>query len=186
MPQRPKSLLAHITLKQGDAAQAAELLRGNAFDVIVCHNLLEYVDDPVAVMRGVAGLMRDSSAILSVLVRNRAGEVLKTAIQFGDLEAAGQQVSAQWGCESLYGGRVRLFTPDELLAISKEAKLEMIAQRGVRVISDYLSPQIWRQTGYERIFELERKLGSLPVFAGVARYWQCLFRRSAPILEAGV
>ena len=40
-----------ITLKHGDAAQLANLLPAESFDVILCHNILEYVDDPCAVLR---------------------------------------------------------------------------------------------------------------------------------------
>src|SRR5262249_25512408 len=35
-----------MALKPGDAAQLASLFPGCAFDLIVCHNVLEYVDDP--------------------------------------------------------------------------------------------------------------------------------------------
>ncbi|MGC2321935.1 MAG: hypothetical protein WA463_04815, partial [Terriglobales bacterium] len=63
--------------------------------------------------------------------------------------------------------------------------LELIAERGVRVLADYLPPQVSRSTEYERILELERKLGSRPEFAAVARYLQCLARRSQPALEDG-
>jgi S-adenosylmethionine-dependent methyltransferase len=172
-----------ITLKHGDAAQVAGLLHAESFDVILCHNIVEYVDDPGAVLHGAASLMRDSSAILSVLVRNRAGEVLKAAIQAGDLKAAERGITASWGVESLYGGRVRLLSPDELLAMSKEARFEVIARRGVRVVADYLRPQISREAEYERIFELERKLGQRPEFAGVARYTHYLARRAGPVME---
>jgi S-adenosylmethionine-dependent methyltransferase len=170
---------AKITLKEGDAAHVAEVLHAESFDVILCHNLLEYVDDAVAVLRGAAGAMRNSAAILSLLVRNRAGEVLKAAIQAGDLDTAEHQLTAQWGNESLYGGRVRLFTPDELLGMSKAAGLEIIAERGVRVVADYLPPQTSREVEYRRIFELERRLGKLLEFAAVARYTQCLARPHA-------
>jgi S-adenosylmethionine-dependent methyltransferase len=169
---------AKITLKDGDAAHMAEVLHAESFDVILCHNLLEYVDDPGAVLRGAAGAMRNSAAILSLLVRNRAGEVLKAAIQAGDLDTAEHQLTAEWGCESLYGGRVRLFIPDEMLRMSKEAGLEIIAKRGVRVVADYLPPQISREVEYARILELEHKLGQRPEFAAVARYAQCLARPS--------
>lgn len=70
-----------VTLKQGDATELSSLLNAGSFDVILCHNLLEYVDDPGAVLRGAARLMRWPAAILFVLVRQQAGEVLKTAIQ---------------------------------------------------------------------------------------------------------
>ena len=156
-----------------------------SFDVILCHNILEYVDDPDAVLRGAARALRDSSAILSVLVRNQAGEVFKAAIQAGDLAAAENNLTAEWGQESLYGGRVRLFTSDSLQAMLKAASLAMIAERGVRVLADYLPPQVSRSAEYERILELERKLGSRPEFAAVARYTQCFARRANPVTEDG-
>lgn len=173
-----------ITVKLGDAARLTDLFPTESFDVILCHNLLEYVDDPQAVLCGATRLMRDSSAILSVLVRNRAGEVLKAAIQAGDLAQAENNVSAEWVQESLYGGRARLFTPDGLHAMLKTASLTIAAHRGVRVIADYLPPRISRDTEYPRILELERKLGRPPEFAAVARYTHCLARRSGPATES--
>lgn len=180
---RDAGVAQRIALKHGDAAQLADLFDGESFDVILCHNLLEYVDDPDAVLRGVNHVMRDSSAILSVLVRNQAGEVLKAAIQAGDLVMAENSLSAEWGQESLYGGKVRLFTPGGVHAMLKAASLSIIAERGVRVISDYLPPQISRSSEYERILELERTLGSRAEFTAVARYTQYLARRAAPAME---
>ena len=165
-----------IALNHGDAAQVANLFPAGSFDVVLCHNILEYVDDPVAVLRGAARAMRDSSAILSVIVRNQAGEVLKAAIQAGDLAAAEQNLTAQWGHESLYAGKVRLFTAENLQAMLMEASLAVTAKRGLRVVSDYLPPRVSLSADYDRIFELELKLGRRPEFAAVARYTQCLAR----------
>lgn len=165
-----------VVLQQGDAAQLTDLFSPASFDVILCHNTLEYFDDPLVVLRGAARALRNSSAILSVLVRNRAGEVFKAAIQAGDLTAAEYNLTAEWGQESLYGARVRLFTPNSLHALLKAASLAAIAERGVRVLADYLPPQISRSAQYEKILELERNLGARPEYAAVARYTQCFAR----------
>jgi len=165
-----------VILQHGDDTKLTALFQTASFDVILCHNLLEYLDDPIAVLRVAARALRDSSAILSVLVRNRAGEVLKAAIQAGDLSVAKNNLNAEWGQESLYGGQVRLFTPDGLQAMLNAASLAVIAERGVRVLADYLPPRISRSAEYERILELERKLGSRPEYAAVARYTQCIAR----------
>ncbi|MFZ3245963.1 MAG: methyltransferase domain-containing protein [Candidatus Acidiferrales bacterium] len=166
-----------VVLQNGDVTQLANLFRTRSFDVILCHNLLEYLDDPDAVLCGAGRALLDSSAILSVLVRNRAGEVFKAAIHAGDLPAAENNLTAEWGEESLYGGRVRLFTSDGLQAMLEAASLGVIAERGVRVLADYLPPRISRSADYDRIFELERKVGSRPEFAAVSRYTHCLARR---------
>ncbi|HXY15140.1 MAG TPA: methyltransferase domain-containing protein [Terriglobales bacterium] len=173
-------LTQRITLKHGDVAELASLFQPGAFDVILCHDLLEYVEDPSAVLCLAARAMRDGPAVMSVMVRNHAGEVLKAAIQTGDLTVAEHNLTAQWGQESLYGGRVRLFTPDNLNAMLQAASLALIAERGIRVVSDYLPPRVSRNDEYERILRLESKLGRRPEFAAVARYTQYLTRRADP------
>ena len=94
-----------IELTQGDAAEVANLFPAGSFDIILCHNLLEYVDDPNAVLSTAAQVLRSDSTgigILSVLVRNRAGEVLKAGIEAGDLGAAERNLTAVCGYESLF------------------------------------------------------------------------------------
>jgi S-adenosylmethionine-dependent methyltransferase len=173
----------NVVLQHGDAAQVTSFFHTRSFDVILCHNILEYCDDPSAVLRGAARALRDSSSILSVLVRNQAGEVFKAAIQEGDLAAAENGLTAEWGQESLFGGRVRLFTLGSLCAVLAEASLATIAERGVRVLADYLPARVSRSTEYERIFELERRLGSRPEYAAVSRYTHCLARRVSSVAE---
>jgi hypothetical protein len=62
----------------------------------------------------------------------------------------------------------------------------VIAERGVRVVSDFLPPKVSRTDEYARIFELERKLGAQPEFAAVARYTHFLARRRGPLMKNGV
>jgi S-adenosylmethionine-dependent methyltransferase len=176
---REAGVTERIALRHGDAAQLASLFDAGSFDLILCHNILEYVDDPCVVLRGVTRTLQDPSGVLSVLVRNQAGEVLKAAIQNGDLAAAGDNLTAEWGHESLYGGRVRLFTAESLRSALLESSLAVTEERGVRVISDYLPPTVSRNDEYERIFELERKLGRRPEFTAVARYTHFLAHRTA-------
>ena len=180
---REAGVTERIGLKHADAAELANLFHGESFDVILCDNILEYVDDPRAVLRIAARALRGPSSIISVLVRNQAGEVLKAAIKDGDLAAAENNLTAEWGHESLYGGRVRLFTAESLRAMLLESSLAATAERGVRIISDYLPPRVFRNDEYERIFELERNLGKRPEFGAVARYTHFLAHRAGPVMK---
>jgi S-adenosylmethionine-dependent methyltransferase len=173
-----------ISFNQGDAAQLASTFPPQSFDLILCHNLLEYVDDPGNVLRGAVSLMRGPSAILSVLARNQAGEVMK-AIQAGDLAAAEHNLTAASARESLYGGEVRLFTPDALEAMLDGASLTVAARRGVRVIADYLPPQVSRSQEYDRILALERKLSCRQEFFPAARYLHYVARPGTVPMREG-
>jgi len=181
---REAGVAERVAPKHGDATQLAALFPDQSFDVILCHNILEYIDDPGAVLRSAARALRSPSSIISIVVRNQAGDVLKAAIQDGDLAAAEQNLASEWGHESLYGGPVRLFTTNSLQAMLLESSLAVIAERGIRVLSDYLPPQVSRSDEYQRILELERKLSARPEFAAIARYTHCLAHR-APLVMKG-
>ena len=172
-----------IALKQGEAAHLANSFDAGSFDLILCHNVLEFVDDPSAVLRSAVSILRDSSSIISVLVRNQPGEVLKAALLNADLAAAERNLTAEWGDESLYGGKVRLFAAGSLRSMLAAASFAVITERGVRVMADYLPPTISRTDEYQRIFELERKLGRKAEFAAVARYTHCLAHRTTAVGE---
>jgi len=65
------------------------------------------------------------------------------------------------------------------------ASLAAIAERGVRVLADYLPARGSRSADYERIFELGQKLGSRPEYAAVSRYTHCLARGVSSVAEDG-
>jgi S-adenosylmethionine-dependent methyltransferase len=180
---REAGISDEIETKHGDANQLASIFQEGMFDVILCHNILEFVDDPGVVLLGAARALRDSSAILSVLVRNQAGEVLKAAILSADLAAAEHNLTAEWGNEALYGGKVRLFAPEAMQKLLKAVSLAVIAERGIRVVSDYLTPRVSISDEYERVFALERKLGRRSDFAAVARYTHYVTRVAAPAMK---
>jgi S-adenosylmethionine-dependent methyltransferase len=50
-----------VVLRHGDATQLANSFHARSFDVILCHNVLEYLDDPIAVLCGAARALQDSS-----------------------------------------------------------------------------------------------------------------------------
>src|SRR5712691_1658251 len=55
---REAGVAERIALKHADAGQLATLFDAGSFDLILCHNILEYVDDPGAVLRGAARALR--------------------------------------------------------------------------------------------------------------------------------
>jgi len=56
--------------------------------------------------------------------------------------------------------------------------LEVVAECGVRVFSDYLAVENLEDTTDEQMFELESTLGARPEFSAIARYIQVIARRS--------
>jgi S-adenosylmethionine-dependent methyltransferase len=167
-----------ISFCRANAGQLSELFDAESFDAVVCHNLLEYVESPFATVRDTARVLR-KDGMLSVLVRNRAGEVLKDAIKSRDWKLATGNLNAETAVDSLYGEPVRVFDFAEVRDLLARAGLEVISENGVRVFSDYMTLGNLPDASYSQIFELESALGARPEFAAIARYIQVIARRAA-------
>jgi SAM-dependent methyltransferase len=163
----------------GDAAAISEFFSESRFDVVICHNVLEFVEEPVRVVDDVSRVLKkNESSLASILVRNRWGEALKAAIKDGDSKSIENAMTAETVLDSLYGEPVRVFDPDDLRGTMERAGLHVVMERGVRVVSDYRNISITTEEHYERLRELELLLGAHPKLAAVARYTQFLARPS--------
>ena len=177
MEAETSGLAARIAFRQADAGQLENLFEADFFDVVVCHNLLEYVDDPSAILRSIAQVVR-KDAVVSLLTRNRAGEVLKAAIKSGDWRLAKANLSLETVMDSLFHKPLRVFEPTELRHSLARFGLGVVAEYGVRVFSDYLDSDDLDGEAYLQLLKMELTLGALPQFAAIARYSQLIARRS--------
>jgi S-adenosylmethionine-dependent methyltransferase len=171
------SVTPRISFCHAESGQLRELFTAESFDVVVCHNLLEYADDPSTTVRDIAHVLR-KDGVISLLVRNRAGEVLKEALKSADWELATANLTAETVVDTLYGNRMRLFAPADLKDLLSQAGLEVVAEHGVHVFFDYLGSENLTDAAYAKIFELELKLGARPEFFAIARYIEVIARRS--------
>lgn len=175
---------ARIDFRHADAANVTEIFAPESFDLVACHNVLEYVADPSALVRSIRSVLAPRG-LASLLARNRAGEAMRACLKSHDLDAARNALVAPFVTESLYGGAARLFDSHALGTLAADALLDVIAVRGVRVVADYL-PASFSDTeaAYARLLSFEHDLGARPDFAAVARYTQIIARASATARES--
>ena len=183
---REFKLKNRIVSQQADAAQLLTVCREHSQDLVVCHNLLEYLDDVPCVLDQIRRVLKPgSTACVSIVVRNRMGEVMKAAIKERDFALAEETLTAARTREPLGGEYVCLFSPSDLRRALSKAGLKVVAERGIRVFADYLPAHLLGdKAAYARVLALEQKLGAQPEFAGIARYTQVLARVAEPQLTA--
>jgi S-adenosylmethionine-dependent methyltransferase len=179
---KSRRVAARMSFRHTDAHQLSELFAAGFFDVVVCHNLLEYVDDPCTIVRGIAQVLRKDGAA-SVLARNRAGEVLRAAIKSRDWGLVRAYLSAETAVDSLFGQPVRMLEPAGIHTMLAQAGLEVVAEYGVRVFSDYLDLGDPVGEAYRQLLELELILGARPEFAAIARYTQVIARPASSVVN---
>ncbi|MCW2698243.1 MAG: Methyltransferase protein [Modestobacter sp.] len=126
---------------------------GDQFDLVLCHSVLEVVDDPVSTLREIAGVLRPGGQ-LSIATANRAGAVLARAVSGHPKEARGLLADQDPAPGRARPAR-RRFSPPELLALVTGAGLVPGEWRGVSVVTELLGASSGADPAAIRALELE-------------------------------
>jgi SAM-dependent methyltransferase len=70
---------ARLTAVQGEAASLDSVAGPKAADLVICHNVLEYVDSPADAMTAIAAVLRPAATV-SVIAANAVAAVLHQAL----------------------------------------------------------------------------------------------------------
>ena len=168
-----------VAALQGDLADLAQLVPVGSADLVLCHSVLEVVDDPVAALAALTAVLRPGGR-LSLLVANRDAAVLARALAGRPEEAAHALTdpAGRWGPAD---GTARRWTPDGLRALVSDAGLHVEQLHGVRTVSD-LVPSALLDTepgAAAALLALERALSDRPPFRDLATQVHLLARSTA-------
>jgi SAM-dependent methyltransferase len=163
---------------QGDADRLLDVVATGAADIVLCHSVLEHVDDPVAAVASMAGVLRGGGCA-SVLVPNRAATVLSRALggHFADAAAALADPDGRWGPGDTLRRRFDIAGAEVLLA---RAGLVTEQVHGVRVISDLVSGALLdgEPGALDGLLDLELAVAELPPYRDIATQLHFLARRT--------
>jgi SAM-dependent methyltransferase len=162
---------------QGDLTDLPTLVPPASADLLLCHSVLEVVDDPADALAALAGVLRPGGR-LSLLVANRAAAVLARALA-GHPDEAARALSDPAGRWGPADGVARRFTPDELDELVRGAGLLVEQFHGVRVVAD-LVPSAVLDTepgAAAALLALERSLSDRLPFRDLATQLHVLARQ---------
>ncbi len=124
-----------LTDVQGEAADLEGLVGPAAADLVICHNVLEYVESPSAALAAVARVLRPG-AVVSVLAANTVAAILQRA--FAGKYAEAQEMLAGTVPVGTGSAGPRRFTVPELTGLLEGAGLRVGAAHGIRIFSGLL------------------------------------------------
>ena len=81
---------------------ALSAFKNETFDMIICHNVLEYIDDKAAVIKALARVLK-KDGIISIVKHNRAGRVMQMAVLLDDFEKANEILDGKGSTASKFG-----------------------------------------------------------------------------------
>ena len=151
--------------------------------VLAMGDILSFVDDATRTLRGVAKRMVDGGVFMGTVDQKLAG--LEHFLERGDL--VGLARFAKDGKTVWLGGNkderfdTRMFTAEEIRAAFERAGFEVVSIVGKTVLplracrERLADPKLRRE-----LFELERKLQSIPSAAGHASHLEVLARKRVP------
>lgn len=150
---------------QGDAETVAESLGTGVADVVVCHGVLEFVEDPAAALVSIAAVLR-SGGRLSLRVAQREGAVLAAVAkgQFSRARAIAAEPSGRWGDSDALQHR---FDRESVTRLLGQAGLDVQEVRGVRVFGE-VAPQPGSVAEAEALEALSETAATQPSFLALA------------------
>ncbi|WP_245898744.1 methyltransferase domain-containing protein [Nonomuraea indica] len=168
LERRAKEKGVSVRALQGDAADLAELLDGECADLVLCHSVLEYVEDPAGAMTAVAGLLRPGGAV-SVLAANPVASAVHRALagHFDEARAALADPRGTWGDRD---PTPRRYTAEALAELLRATGLTVGAVHGVRVFADLVPSRLvdGEPGAAEALVALEKAAATHPVLRDLA------------------
>jgi len=122
-----------IAAVQGDVTDLLGIAGESAADLILCHSVLEYVDDPAAALVTIARVLRPGATV-SVLAAGALAATIHRALT-GHFDEARRLLSDAAG-GGHGSGPPRRFTLTGLTGLIEKAGLRPGAAHGIRVFSD--------------------------------------------------
>jgi SAM-dependent methyltransferase len=165
---------ARVVAVQGDADALAGLVEPGTVDLVLCHAVLEVVEEPVSVVHALAVALRPGGAA-SVLVASRAAAVLARAAG-GHLDVAAALLADPAGSAGPRDTLRRRYDADGAVALLGSAGLTVEEIHGVRVFAD-LIPASVADAAPDALLELELLAAPRPPYRDVAAQLHLFARR---------
>ena len=165
-----------ISGRQGDLDTLGDAVGPHEADVLLCHDVLEFADDPAVGLAAGALALREGG-LLSLLAANRSAAVLGRVLA-GRLDAA----------EQVLGGAVsgterpqRRFDLAELISLVEATGMFVLATHGDRVFSDLVPGAVLDIEPHAReiLQRLEEQVARLPAYQAMATRLHLLAEKPA-------
>lgn len=172
---RERGVADRVTGQQGDLSDLAGLV--DDADLVLCHGVLEMVDDPAASLSAIAGVLRPGGH-LSLLVAQRHAAVIARAMA-GHFHAARELLDGAGASSGPSGRSGRRFTHDEVVDLVTAAGLSPAAVHAVRVFADLVPGSLLdlEPGATAALVELEQAVSTRPEYLPLAAQLHVIAKR---------
>ena len=148
----------------------------DTFDVIICHNVLEYADDKPAIVRELARVLKPGG-FLSLVKHNRYGRVMQMAVLRDDFDKANSLLGGEDSAASKFG-RIRYYDDADIQNWCPELVIEKTC--GIRAFWDLQQNQEKHPDEHwqEEMMKLEMRAAEIKEFRDIAFFHHLILRKA--------
>lgn len=175
LASRARELGVDVAGRQGDLSSLLEVSGPASADLVLCHGVLEVVDDPIAALAAIGEVLRPGG-YLSLLVAQRHAAVIARAMAGHFAQA---RALLDHPTEPVLAARSgRRFTHDELTGFLDETGFELVSVHAVRVFADLVPGSLLdlEPGSTAALVELERVVSTRPEYLPLAAQLHLLAR----------
>ena len=149
----------------GDVNELAAI-DDETFDVVICHNVLEYIDDKALVIKELTRVLK-KDGIISIAKHNRAGRVMQMAVLLDDFEKANALLDGENSTASKFGA-IRYYEDEDILRWIPELTVSEVF--GIRTFWDLQQNQENHgdEEWQDKMIQLEMRVSQIPEFRDIA------------------
>lgn len=172
---REHDVADRILTRQVAADALVDAFGAGTFDVVLCHNVVQYVAEPVALLRHSRGVV-SRAGIVSVIAPNADADPLITAVRSHDLDLALDQIGSPTRHTATYDTLVRACYADRTEDDMGEAGLKVLAHYGIRSVCDLIVEDELKADPrfYDWLERLETVLAVRPAYRATARFFHLI------------
>ena len=158
----------------GDETKLLEF-SDNSFDLIICHNVREYIEDKEQIINQLYRLLTPGGT-LSILKHNRAGRVMQMAVLLDDLEKAKDLLNGKDSVSEKF--RPIQYYEDEMI-VKWNKGLKLVDNLGIRIFWDLQQNQEKHKTEQWQLqmMDLEMKVSKIDAYRQIAFFHHLLFTK---------
>ena len=146
-----------------------------SFDVVLCHNVLEYAEDRMEIIREFARLLK-KDGLLSIVKHNRAGRVMQMAVLLNAFDKVQDLLDGKDGAASKYG-TIHYYEDTDIEEWCEQLKIEKIM--GLRTFWDLQQNQENHSDAewQKQMLQVENRVSDLDAYKAIAFFHHLLIRK---------
>jgi 2-polyprenyl-3-methyl-5-hydroxy-6-metoxy-1,4-benzoquinol methylase len=149
-----------------------------SFDCIICHNVLEYIEQKDEVVEAFSKLLKPDGKI-SLIKHNHAGRIMAKVVFDNDIEAALGLLDGKSAIAEGFG-EIKYYSNEEIVHWSNSFGLKQIDSCGIRLFYGIITDNDckFNPSWQEKMFELEMRLCRTEPYKSIAFFEHVILEKN--------